>query len=151
MYDDDLDVRSRSAWGRLPPQFRAALLVSIPYIAADFFNYYSAGTALALSLPILALLFLAAGALAAKFATADGRHDMVFVGATSAFIIWAISLVINGVIALIPGLMSFGATLLLGLPYVCLCGPFQLIGGVLMGALGGQLYKWVAGRSRDEY
>lgn len=148
---DDYNDSPPSPWRRLAPQLRAALLVSVPFIAADFFNYYSAGAALALSLPILGLLFLAAGALAAKFAADDGRHDLVFVGATSAFLIWLISLLVNGVIALFSGLASFGATLLLGVPYICLCGPFQLIGGALVGALGGWLYKLIAGRGdRDE-
>jgi hypothetical protein len=151
MYDDDLNSTPRSGWTRLPPQLRAALLVSLPFIAADFFNYYSAGTALALSLPILAALFLACGALAARFARAGGRSDVLFVGATSAFILWGISLLVNGIIALIPGLLSFGTTFLLGLPYICLCGPFQLIGGGLMGALGAWLYSFFSGRGdRDD-
>ena len=142
----------RSGWNRFPPQLRAALLISVPFIAADFFNYYSAGTALILSLPVLALLFLGGGALAAKFAADDGRSDLVFVGATSALILWAISLLVNGIIALIPGLLSFGATFLVGLPYICICGPFQLIGGALVGALGAWLYKVIAGRGqRDEW
>ena len=85
-YDDDTP---RSGFRRFPPQLRAALLISVPFIAADFFNYYSAGTALVLSLPVLALLFLACGALAGKFAADDGRSDLVFVGATSALILWA--------------------------------------------------------------
>jgi len=149
---DDYTESLSSPWRRLAPQLRAALLVSIPFIAADFFNYYSAGTALILSLPVLGLLFLGCGALAAKFAADDGRGDLVFAGATSAFILWLISLLVNGIIALIPGLISFGTTLLLGVPYICLCGPFQLIGGALMGTLGGWLYKLVAGRSeRDEW
>lgn len=148
-YDDD---SPRSGWGRFPPQLRAAILVSIPFIAADFFNYYSAGAALALSLPILALLFLGCGVLAAKLAADDGRSDLAFVGATSALILWLISLLVNGLIALIPGLISFGATLLVGLPYICICGPFQLVGGAVAGAFGGWLYQRFAGRGdRDEW
>lgn len=148
MYDDDI-IRT-SGWSRLPPQLRAALLVSLPFLVADFFNYYSAGTALVLSLPILALLFLGCGTLAASFAAADGRQDLVFVGAMSAFILWSISLLINGIIALIPGILSFGTTVLLGVPYVCLCGPFQLIGGGFMGALGAWLYGFFSGRRDDD-
>ena len=152
MTDYDDPDSPRSGWSRFPPQLRAALLISVPFIAADFFNYYSAGTALILSLPVLALLFLGGGALADKFAADDGRSALVFDGATSALILWAISLLVNGIIALIPGLLSFGATFLAGIPYVCLCGPFQLIGGALVGALGAWLYKVVAGRGqRDEW
>lgn len=147
---NDYDDAPSSRWSRFPPQLRAALLVSIPFIVADFFNYYTAGGALALSLPILGLLYLGCGALAAKFAADDGRGDLVFTGATSALIMWLISLVVNGIIALFPGLVSFGASLLLGLPYMCLCGPFQLIGGALVGALGGGLYRLIAGRSSDD-
>ncbi len=147
---NDYDDTPSSPWSRFPPQLRAALLVSIPFIVADFFNYYTAGGALALSLPILGLLYLGCGALAAKFAADDGRSDLAFVGATSAIIMWLISLLVNGIIALFPGLVSFGASLLLGIPYMCLCGPFQLIGGALVGALGGWLYRLIAGRGRDD-
>lgn len=151
--DDDPNDDRPTGWRRLPPQLRAALLISVPFIAADFFNYYSAGTALAISLPILALMFLAGGALAAKFAADDGRADLIYVGALSAFLLWLISLLVNGIIALFAGLASFGASLLLGVPYICLCGPFQLVGGGLVGALGAWLYRYFAGRDgrEDEY
>lgn len=149
MYDD-LDTVRRSGWTRLPPQLRAALVCAIPFVVADFLNYYSAGAALILSLPILAIIYLGCGVLAAKFATADGRADQVFVGAVAAFLLWGISLLINGVIALVSGAVTFGASLLLGLPYICICGPLQLIGGGLAGALGAWLYKRVAGRRRED-
>lgn len=149
MYDD-LDTARRSGWTRLPPQVRAALVCAVPFVVADFFNYYSAGVALVLSLPILALIYLACGALAAKFAAADGRADLVFIGALAAFLLWAISLLINGLIALVSGAVTFGASLLLGVPYMCICGPLQLIGGGLAGALGAWIYKRVAGRRHQD-
>lgn len=149
-YDDYND--RPSGFGRVPPHLRAALLVGLPFVAADFFNYYSAGSALIVSLPILALMFLASGALAAKFAADDGRSDLIYVGALSALFLWLISLIINGIIALFAGLASFGVTLLLGVPYICFCAPFQLVVGGMVSALGAWLYGRFAGRrGEDEY
>ena len=155
MDTDDFDFGRRSGWGRIPPQLRAALLCAIPFVVADFLNYYSAGAALVLSLPILGLIYLGCGALAAKFAAANGRNhrELLFVGALAALILWAISLVINGLIALVSGTVTFGASLLLGVPYICICGPVQLVGGGLVGALGAWLYRIIAGRrgGEDDY
>lgn len=142
MDDYYLDEGSSGFWSGLPPSIRAAALLAIPFIVADFFNYYSAGTALVISFPLLALMYAACGALACKFAADQGRDssEFAFLGATAGLALWAVSLVVNTVISLILGTLSLGTTLLLGLPYLCLCAPVQLIGGGLLGALGGFIY-----------
>ena len=142
---DDLQdelSRSHSFWFNLPPAVRAASVFAIPFIVVDAFNYFSAGVAQALSWPVLALLYAGCGGLAAKFAAERGRRDYAYNGAIAGFALWIASLLVNGIIALIAGVASLGATLLLGIPYVCLCGPIQLIVGGLLGALGGAIYSW---------
>ncbi len=127
----------------LPPNLRAAALFAVPFIAVDFFNYFSAGTALVISLPILALLYAGCGMLGAKFARESGGGvSSAYTGALTGLTLWAISLAVNVVIGLILGTLTLGATLFASVPYLCLCGPFQLIGGGLMGAAGGWLYQY---------
>jgi hypothetical protein len=151
-YYDDNHART-SGWNRLPPQLRAALIFSIPFIVADFFNYYSGGTALLLTTPILLVLFTGCGALGAKFASDRGRasHDLLFVGAMSGFLLWLLSLVVNGIIALGAGIFTFGVTLLLGIPYFCFCGPLNLLGGGIAGAIGAWLYRFFGGRRNSSF
>jgi hypothetical protein len=143
--DDNYDHRTSGVvtfFSGLHPSIRAALLFAIPFIVVDFFNYYSAGTALVLSLPVLAILYGACGALACKFAAGQGRtsSDFLWIGTVGGLALWLASTVVNTVISLIIGAASLGITLFLGIPYLCLCAPFQLIGGGLMGMLGGFLY-----------
>lgn len=127
----------------LPPSILAALIFALPFMAIDFFNYYSVGTALALSTPVLAILYAACGALAGKLALDRGGSapNYLVIGATAGIILWLVSTVINTIISLIIGTASLGTTLLLGIPYLCLCAPLQFIGGGLMGAFGGFIYS----------
>jgi hypothetical protein len=139
-YGLDSGSPKKNFFSSIPPFILAPLIFALPFIAVDFFNYYSAGTALAISLPILAILYAGCGALAVFFATKRGTgmaHPMV--GALAGLLLWLISTVVNTVISLILGTASLGMTLLLGIPYLCLCAPLQLVGGGLMGALGGFL------------
>ena len=137
-YDDLLDQGSGFLAG-LHPSLRAAIFVAIPFTIVDFFNYYSAGTALVLSLPLQIILYGGVGALAAKFASDAGRESspLPFTGALAGLALWLFSTVVNTVISLIIGASTLGATLILGIPYLCFCAPFQMVGGGLMGALGG--------------
>lgn len=135
----------KNSWQRLPPAVQAALVFALPFIVADFFNYYSAGAALVISFPILILLYTGCGALACHFA-AGQTHSNAYLGATGGLLLWLTSTVVNTVIGLIIGTASLGTTLLLGVPYLCLCAPVQLIGGGLFGAFGGLLYGWVIGK-----
>jgi len=148
-YFDDFSDRlgSPGFLGNLPPVIRAAAICAIPFIIADFFNYYSAGTALVLSLPILALIYAGCGALASKFEMEEGGSvsGVLYTGAKAGLTLWLTSTIVNIFISLIIGAASFGTTLLLGVPYLCLCAPLQLLGGGIMGALGGLIYEKVAG------
>ena len=135
--------------GNLPPVIRAAAICAIPFIVADFFNYYSAGTALVLSLPILALIYAGCGALASKFEIEEGSSvsGALYTGAKAGLTLWLTSTIVNTIISLIIGAATLGATLILGVPYLCLCAPLQLLGGGIMGALGGFIYEKISGNS----
>lgn len=150
-YFDDFgdNLGSPGFFGNLPPIIRAAAICAIPFIVADFFNYYSAGTALVLSLPILALIYAGCGALASKFELEEGGlvSGALYTGAKAGLTLWLTSTIVNTLISLIIGAASFGATLVLGIPYLCLCAPLQLLGGGLMGALGGFVYEKISGNS----
>ena len=134
------------------PNVQAVLIFALPFIVVDFFNYYSAGTALALSTPILAILYAGCGALAGKFASARSESTPNFLvsGALAGLFLWLVSTLVNTIISLIVGAASLGATLLLGIPYLCLCAPVQLIGGGLMGALGGFIFSIFYKRSNKD-
>lgn len=142
MYNDDFSSTS-SGWSSLSPNLKADLILVLPFIFADFFNYYSAGVALIISGPIMFLLYLGSGALCANFALRQGRitSELPALGAMTGAGLWLTSTVTNTVIGLFLGTLSLGTTLVLGLPYLCLCAPVNLIGGALVGALGGWLYS----------
>ena len=144
-YDDtDSSIsRGRSFFSSMPPYVLAALIFALPFMVVDFFNYYTAGSALVLSTPVLAILYAACGFLTGKLAAGrDGSApNFLVIGAIAAVLLWLLSTVINTIISLIVGAASLGTTLLLGIPYLCLCAPLQLIGGGLMGGLGGFIYS----------
>ena len=144
-YDNTNSSKPVSWFLGLSPFIRAALIFALPFIVADFFNYYSAGTTLVFSMPILALLYAGCGALAGKFTANQGTSSSGYigVGALAGLALWLISTVTNTIIGLIIGTLSFGTTLLLGLPYLCLCAPVQLIGGGLIGGFGGFIYSLI--------
>lgn len=143
-YDSWDDSGRSNAGSGMGSALRAAAIFSIPIIVADFFNYYSAGTSLIVSGPILLLLYLGCGALAAYFAAGTGQGG-VFAGTVAGFMLWGTSTLINVAVALLAGFFSFGGTLLLGVPYLCICGPFHLIAAGTAGALGAGLFTLFGG------
>jgi hypothetical protein len=136
---------SGSAWDTLAPNIKAGLILLLPFVIADFFNYYSAGAALIISGPVMFLIYMGGGALCAYFALREGRSFSALpgLGAVTGAGLWLGSTVVNTVIGLILGTVSLGATLLLGLPYLCLCAPFNLVGGALVGAFGAWLFTLI--------
>lgn len=148
-YDDFPSSNTFGFFNNLSPSLRAAAIFAIPFIIADFFNYYSAGAALVLSLPILALIYAGCGALAAKYELGDGGYasSALYTGAKAGLTLWLTSTIVNTLISLLIGAASLGTTLILGVPYLCLCAPLLLLGGGIMGALGGFIYEKISGNS----
>lgn len=148
-FDDFSEFKSKSSFLRgLRPYLKAALIFAIPFIIVDAFNYFSAGTAQVISWPVMGILYGGCGALAAKFQADGGGLSGTFplTGAKGGLCLWVISTAVNLIISLIAGTLSLGSTLLLGLPYLCICAPVQLIASGLVGALGGWLYGKVSHR-----
>lgn len=143
---DDIDSGqedgSFSRFSRNAPYIKAALIFAVPFIIIDFFNYYTAGTASIVSLPVLLLLYTGCGALSAKFAHDQGYEQVFLAGALSGAFLWIISTVVNTIVAIIIGTFSLFTTLLLGIPYLCICAPVMLVGGGIAGGIGGFLFNF---------
>ena len=125
------------------PASRAVILFAIPFTMVDAVHYYTAGTTLIFSFPLLALFYLLCGGLAAKIAYQDARDaaKLPTAGRSAGLRLWRTSTVINTLIAVILGFVSLGATLLGGAVYLCLFAPFHAIGSALIGWFGGWLYQ----------
>lgn len=146
-YFNDFTENTSGFLSGFSPTVRAAVFFAIPFIIADFFNYFSAGTALIITFPLLMIFYCGCGALAAKFSNESGAAGTpAYSGAIAGLWLWGVSLGVNTIIGLVLGTVTLGATLLLGLPYICICGPIQLIGGALLGAFGGFLYGMFGGK-----
>jgi hypothetical protein len=133
------------------PGTRAAFIFAIPFTLVDLIHYLTAGTAVSISFPIVFLLYIGCGALAAYFAEAEEGQSANAgrVGASAGVRLWLFATIINTFISLIIGAASLGATLILGIPYLCLCAPFHLVAGALFSALGGALFGFFYRRSLD--
>ena len=145
---------SQGGWSRWPSQVKAALIFTLPFIIVDFFNYYSAGTALAISCPILFLLYAGCGALATRFSSSQGARatNSPVVGAAAGALLWLISTIVNTIISLILGTASLGSTLILGIPYIICCAPLSLFMGAFAGGAGAMMISAVFGHSTtDEF
>ncbi len=135
-------------WHSFGPSAQAALALALPYTIVDAVHYYTAGAAMAFSLPVLIILYLLCGGLAARLAQRKGRqaNTLPRIGLGAGIRLWLISTVINSLAAVIIGGASFGLTLALGVPYLLLCAPVFLVGGGLCGWSGAYLYRAVASR-----
>lgn len=140
---DETTSSGKSFFTHLPAPLTTALLFAIPFIIVDFFNYYSAGLAQTVSFPILVILYAACGAVAVKLADLKGSGSArgFVTGASAGLLLWVVSTLVNTIIGLIMGTLSMGGTLLLGIPYLCLCAPLQLLGGSVTAGLGGMVYR----------
>ncbi len=143
---------SRRAFSTWPAPIRATVLVSIGLLILNVITFLSAGTAAPLSLPLLALVYLGCGALAARFSDEDeSAANPTVVGALAGLALWIVSFLVNTLLTLLLGAPSFGLSFLVGIPILCLCGPVELLAGAFMGSLGGFLYGLIWGRSEDSY
>jgi hypothetical protein len=131
------------------PASRAAILFVIPFTLVDAIHYFTAGTALIFSFPLLALIYMACGAVAARMARIDGLlpEGLPRQGGSSALRLMLTSTIINTLVSLILGFFSLGATLIGGLVYLCLFMPFHALGSYLAGRLGGWLYQQYVNRT----
>jgi hypothetical protein len=150
-YGTDPYEKTENRISRLPPGVKAALILGLPFIAINAFNIFSLGSGLAISLPVEILLYTVCGFLAGKFAGDLGKsgQELILAGATAGVCLWGFSTLVNLLINLIAGSLTFGGMLIFGIPYMCLCAPAELVGGGLAGTLGGFLYGVISGKKSE--
>lgn len=140
-------VQKRNNWfGRLyhsfSPASRAVIWFAVPFTLLDAVHYYTAGAAIVFSLPLLMLIYLLCGGVAARLACLEGatQDRLPRMGQTATIRLWLVSTVINTSLAFVLGLTSLGITIISGLFYLCLA-PIHLAGSALIGWLGGWIYQ----------
>ena len=128
-------------WHSFTPASRAAIILGIPFTVIDSIHYYTAGTALVFSLPLLALIYGLCGIFAARFARQEGQElgRLPSSGRSAGLRLWLTSTVINILLVISLGIPTLGVTLLSGAVYVCLFTPLHASGSALVGWLGGWL------------
>jgi hypothetical protein len=131
------------------PSSKAALIFAIPFTIVDAIHYYTAGTALVLSLPVVILIYLSCGFLAGRLTFQENKDysGLSKIGATAGMKLWMLSTIINLVIGIVIGVSSLGLTLLLGIPYLITCAPVLLIGGAILGYYGGSIFIFLHQRT----
>lgn len=129
---------------------RAALLFAIPFTLVDSLHYYTAGTAIVFSLPLLFVFYLLCGFLAARLQIAAGGNygQAARQGFWSGIRLWCFSTLVNTFISLLVGAFSLGLSLVLGIPYLLLCAPVLLVLGAFVGLLGASLCTFFDRRTR---
>lgn len=148
-YDFDDNPPRRGFGSGIPGPLRAALIVSVGLLILNGVTFLTAGTGAALSIPLLGLVYLGCGILAAKL---DGEASVsrapVTAGAMGGAALWVISFLTNLLLTLLLGAPSLGISLLVGIPYLCLCSPVELLLGGILGSFGGLIYGLFS-RRRD--
>lgn len=134
------------------PASRAAILFTIPFTILDAVHYFTAGSALIFSFPLVIAIYLLCGMLAANIARQEGQeyHELPKNGKNAAFRLWIVSTAINLLISLLLGFTTFGIGFLGGLLYLCLLGPFHALGSAVIGWIGAWLYQQLHKRTNGE-
>jgi len=138
-------------FSRLPAPVRAALLVVIGLLILNTITFITAGTGAAVSLPLMALVYLGCGVLGAAFGVDahDGRTPVVS-GAMAGLTLWLFSFLIDILLTVLLSAPSLGVSLVVGVPYLCLCGPTELFIGAILGSFGGLLYGFFHDSGSDD-
>jgi len=136
------ETKTATFYNSFSPSSKAALIFAIPFTLVDAVHFYTAGSAMVFSLPVVVLFYLLCGALASRIALQDGddRSELIKTGAASGVKLWGISTFINTAISIIVGVSSLGLTLALGIPYLCFCAPILAMGGSFLSGAGAYLY-----------
>ena len=134
------------------PASRAAILFTIPFTLVDAIHYYTAGTSLLLSFPLVVLIYLACGVVAARMATQDNpTADKLFrVGGMAGLRLWLTSTAINTLISVLLGFVSLGITIVGTILYLCFSAPLHALGSWLIGGIGGWIHQQIMERTRPD-
>ena len=137
-------------WFNLEPGIRSALIISIFVVIVQLINAFTLGFSFLAMAPVLGFLYLVNGILAAKYYYDDRFHRVrrgrstqaVRQGSIAGFAQSIISWVIYGVIGFLLGLVTFGVGWV-GFVGCLVCGPADMIIGVLLSSLGAWLFEKV--------
>ena len=80
----------------------------------------------------------------------DGRAPVVN-GALTGITLWGFSILFDILLTIILSAPSLGISLVVGVPYLCLCGPTELFIGAILGSFGGLLYGFFHNDSTDTF
>ena len=127
----------------LAPQTKAVVNLGFPFLVIDGIHYYTAGSTIAFSLPILLLIFLYCGMTAARFAylANEDLDRLPSIGFRAGMQLWFLSTILNAALAIVIGAASLGMTTLLGIPYLLFCGPVLFLLSGFLGWVGAYLSK----------
>jgi len=139
-------LKSSNFWAFIKsfsPATQAALIFAIPFTLLDAVHYYTAGTALVITFPLLIVFYLLCGALAAKIALQSGqdRNQLPRHGRSAGLKLWLISTVINILINIFLTPVSLGASIVSGVAYLCLFALLHALSSAIAGWAGGWCYK----------
>lgn len=155
MYHDDFDLESmedgkRETLGRIPPSIRAALIIAIGLIIVQVVNVLTIGVSLVVFYPVLLLIYLGNGALAAHFASQDHypAHGMLVQGAGAGLALGVLEWLVYAVLISIFGAVTLGLGFT-GIAVCALCGPVDVIIAALLGLLGALLARRLLGVGAD--
>jgi len=150
-YNDYYDFDNNNRFSRLPAPVRAALLVVFALLILNTITFITVGTGATISLPLIALVYLACGVLGAMFSvnTNDGQSPVIS-GALAGLILWFFSFLINILLTILLSAPSLGISIAIGIPYLCLCAPTELFIGAILGSFGGLLYGFFDDGHNDD-
>lgn len=138
--------RGNGFWGGMHPSLRSAIIVWIFLLAIALVNSLTAGSSIVFCYPVQLLLYVANGALAARFALDSGYAvaDLPRVGAFAALLGWLAPALFYFVVGILLGIVTLGAALV-GVVLCVACGPIDLAFHAACGALGAYLYGRFSG------
>lgn len=133
-------------WGSMHPSLRSAVIIWVFLIAFALVNSFTAGGSIVICYPLQLLLYLANGALAARFALDSGYSvsDLPRLGAFAALLGWLAPAIFYFVLGILLGVVTLGAALI-GTVLCIACGPIDLALHAACGALGAYLYGQFSG------
>jgi len=136
-------------WFNIAPGIRSALIISIFVVVAQLINAFTFGASFLIMSPIMGILYIINGILAAKYYFNDrfnrvrrGRGtDAVKQGTLAGFSQSIISWVIYGLLGFILGLVTFGAGWGVGVAGCLICGPADMLVGIGLSSFGAWLFE----------
>ena len=138
-------------WFNLEPGIRSALIMSLFVALAQLINAFTFGASFLFMSPILGVMYIINGILAAKYYYDDRFHRVrrgrstqaVRQGTLAGFVQSIISWVLYGILGFLLGLVTFGTAWGVGLVGCLVCGPADMLVGIGLSSFGAWLFEKV--------